>query len=301
MNRNALCGFEEEDFDGVVSVFGDADFGEIIVNELYAKRVIDEDLLASASLIGFTASKEESDGLQSPRIGSGGSHRKAFEVTPREERLLGDASCRDGDREGQLGDGEDGLWSLSIVGAKVFPWTKTSPEPYRESCEEEAVPTGGVFPGGRGFENRIDPFEVFKSERDTEGLPLCLRLRGGGREGACVSLEDFFDDEGGGEGVVGFALKGPRCDGLFDSREIGGDRAGSRVRLCEGGQPKGDVVDCRPSVCCGLMGVAEFYESLNSVVVSPMGGGRQGGVTKAFHTGPKCSDGRSTMGVCVRR
>jgi hypothetical protein len=134
-----------------------------------------------------------------------------------------------GNREGQLRDGEDGVWSLSVVGAKVFPWTKTSPEPYRESCEEEAVPTGGVFPGGRGFENRIDPFEVFKSERDTEGLPLCLRLRGGGREGACVSLEDFFDDEGGGEGVVGVSLKGLRSDGLFDCGEIRRYRAWGNV------------------------------------------------------------------------
>ncbi len=45
------------------------------------------------------------------------------------------------------------------------------------------------------------------------------------------------------------------------------------------------------------MGVAECYESLDSMVIGAVCGGRQGGVTKAFHTGPKCSDGRSTMGV----
>jgi len=65
----------------------------------------------------------------------------------------------------------------------------------------------------------------------------------------------------------------------------------------ERGQPKDDIVDSRLSVCRDFVGVAEVYESLDSVVICFVCGGRQGGVTKALHTGPKCSDGRSTMGV----
>jgi len=91
VNGDAHCGFEKEDFDGVVSEFGDAGIEEIIADELYAERVVDEDLLASASLIGFTASKEESDALEGPLIGRGESHRKAFVLTPREEGFVGDS------------------------------------------------------------------------------------------------------------------------------------------------------------------------------------------------------------------
>ncbi len=129
VSGDALCGFKKEDFDGVVSEFGDAGIQEIIADELYTERVIDEDLLASASLISFTASKEESNTLEGPLIGRRESHRKAFELTAREEGFVGDSPYCVSDGERELRDGEDCLRSLSVIGAKVFPWTETSPEP----------------------------------------------------------------------------------------------------------------------------------------------------------------------------
>ncbi len=82
MNGDASWGFEEQDFDEITFVSGSTGFGEIVVNEPDAERVIDEDLVASASLVSFSASKEKGNALEGPLIGSMDGRHEAFELTP---------------------------------------------------------------------------------------------------------------------------------------------------------------------------------------------------------------------------